>query len=69
MAEKTKAPETALFKNHTQTAQIFYDVEIEGYVHDRLRVLPGSKIELPVAFGRKNRHALTEIKVEKAEAK
>lgn len=52
----------ALFKNHTAMPQIFTDVEIDGYLVDRVRVLPGSKVELPVEFGRKHRKVLTEIK-------
>lgn len=52
---------TAIFKNHTNTAQIFLDVPSGGVVLEKVRVLPGSRIELPVEFGRKHRKVLTEV--------
>jgi hypothetical protein len=56
---------TALFKNFTNVPQIFLDVPTsEGTVVERIRVLPGSKVELPVEFGRKHRKVLTETKAD-----
>lgn len=62
------AVKEAVFKNTSKMPQIFYDVEIGGVKHERVRVLPGSKVTLSVAFGRKHRKVLTETKDAVAQA-
>jgi len=51
----------ATFRNHTKLPQIFLDIKVDGVVHDKVRVLQGSNIELPVSEGLKYRKVLTKL--------